>query len=140
EELRKYSLMRAIRSQVDTSDRRAIREAGFELEVSRTLADDCDRATRGVMVPDEVIFGSRALAARGSRGMTVGTGSAGGDLVATDLLSGEFIDTLSNEPQVFALGARRLDGLVGNVAIPRMTAGNAVTWIGEGDDFGDTQP
>jgi HK97 family phage major capsid protein len=92
------------------------------------------------MVPDEVIFGNRSLAARAQRGLSVGTATAGGDLVATNLLAGEFIDTLNNEPQVFALGARRLDGLVGNVAIPRMTAGSAVTWIGENGDFGDTQP
>lgn len=31
-------------------------------------------------------------------------------------------------------------GLTGNVAIPRMTSGSAVSWIGEGDDYGDTQP
>ena len=140
EELRKYSLLRAIRSQLDGTDRRAVREAGFELEVSRTLADHCGRAAKGLLVPDEIIFGSRALAARAQRGMNTGTGSAGGDLVATNLLAGEFIDTLNNEPQIFALGARRLDGLVGNVAIPRMTAGSAVTWIGEGGDYGDTQP
>jgi HK97 family phage major capsid protein len=140
EELRKYSLIRAIRSQLDGVDRRMVREAGFELEVSRELADACDRAPKGLMVPDEIIFGNRALGARGMRGMTAGTGSAGGDLVATNLLAGEFIETLSNEPQVFALGARRLDGLVGNVAIPRMTAGSAVTWIGEGGDYGDTAP
>ncbi|MDP9089578.1 MAG: phage major capsid protein [Pseudomonadota bacterium] len=50
------------------------------------------------------------------------------------------IQTLNNQPQVFALGARRLDGLVGNVTIPRMTAGASFRWIGEAGDYGDTTP
>jgi HK97 family phage major capsid protein len=140
EELRNYSLLRAIRSQL-SDDRRSVRDAGFELEVSRTLADHCDRAPKGLMVPDEVIFGNRmASRARAVRSLSTGIASAGGDLVALDLLAGEMIETLNNEPQIFALGARRLAGLVGNVAIPRMTAGSAVHWIGEGDDYGDTAP
>jgi HK97 family phage major capsid protein len=143
EELRNYSLLRAIRAQVmGGEDRRAVRDAGFELECSRVLSDRCDRAPKGLLVPDEVIFGVRGLARSrmASRAMSVGTATAGGDLVATDLLAGEFIATLNNQPQVVALGARRLPGLVGNAAIPRMTSGSGVTWIGEGADYGDTQP
>jgi len=140
EELRNYSLLRAIRSQVmGGEDRRAVREAGFELECSRALADRSDRAPKGLLVPDEIIFGVRGRALS-NRALSTGTLGGGGDLVATDLLAGEFIETLNNQPQVVALGARRLQGLVGNAAIPRLTAGSAVTWIGEGGDYGDTQP
>jgi HK97 family phage major capsid protein len=141
EELHKYSLMRAIRSMAN-DDRHSKREAGFELEISRAMADASDRAPKGLMVPEEVIFGfqSREARARLVREMSVGTSTAGGDLVATDLLAAEFIDTLNNAAQVFALGARRLDGLVGNVTVPRMTAGSTVHWIGEAGDYGDTTP
>jgi HK97 family phage major capsid protein len=141
EELRNYSLLRAIRSQVmGGEDRRAVRDAGFELECSRVLSDRSDRAPKGLLVPEEVIFGVRDRRGLSSRTMTVGSLSGGGELVATNLLAGEFIETLNNQPQVIALGARRLQGLVGNAAIPRMTAGSGVQWISEGADYGDTAP
>ncbi|HTG09107.1 MAG TPA: phage major capsid protein [Bradyrhizobium sp.] len=137
EELRKYSLLRAIRSMV-SEDRRAVAEAGFELEVSRTLADHCDRAAKGVMVPDEIIFGHRS---RGTRALTTGVANGdGGNITSLDFLYGDLIDTLNNQPQVISLGARVMGGLTGNAAIPRMTAGSSTNWIGEGDDYGDTAP
>jgi len=139
EELRKYSLLRAIRSQAN-QDRHSKHEAGFELECSRVLADHCDRAPKGLMVPDEVIFGTRSRY-RGARTIsTDSAGGGGGNIVALDFMADENIELLTNQPQVFELGARRLDGLVGNAAIPRMTAGSAVGWIGEDDDYGDTVP
>ena len=139
EELRKYSLRRAILASLPDADMRLKRAAGFEMEVSATLADYLGKQPRGVMVPDEVFYGSRAFTPR-TRTMTVGTANAGGDLVATQLLADQYITALANQPQVELLGARMLTGLVGNVAIPRETAGLAPTWAGEATDAANSQP
>jgi HK97 family phage major capsid protein len=104
------------------------------------LADHCDRAPKGLMVPDEVIFGTRSRY-RGARAISTDSSTGGGgNITSLDFLAGDYIDALNIEPQVLALGARQLTGLTGNVAIPRMTAGSSATWIGEGDDYGDTAP
>ena len=47
------------------------------------------------------------------------TASAGGNLVATDLLADDFIEALRNASPVMGLGVRTMTGLVGDVAIPR---------------------
>ena len=139
EDLRNYSLLRAIRSMVSDS-RHSKREAGLELEISRTLSEHCDRAPKGLMVPDEVFFPQRSRARANRSLSTISSAGGGGNIVGLDFLAGDYIDTLHNQPQVIALGARQLTGLVGNAAIPRMTQGSAVQWIGEGDDYGDTDP
>ena len=43
----------------------------------------------------------------------------GGSLVATDLLADDFIEALRNASPVMGLGVRTMNGLVGDVAIPR---------------------
>ena len=47
------------------------------------------------------------------------TANAGGNLVATDLLADDFIEALRNASPVMGLGVRTMNGLVGDVAIPR---------------------
>ena len=47
------------------------------------------------------------------------TASAGGNLVATDLLADDFIEALRDASPVMGLGVRTMTGLVGDVAIPR---------------------
>lgn len=119
-ETERFSLVRALRYQMDPS--RFAREAGFELECSREVERQSGRAARGLMIPMDAL--SR-------RDLTVGTASAGGNLVATDLLAGSFIDVLRNSSVVLRAGATMLDGLVGNVAIPRKSAAATVEWVGE---------
>ena len=61
------------------------------------------------------------------RDLTAGTNSAGGYLRATDNIS--FIELLRNRMVCFQLGATRLSGLVGNVTIPKQTAGATAYWL-----------
>jgi HK97 family phage major capsid protein len=61
----------------------------------------------------------------------VGTPTAGGNLVATDLLSGSFIDLLRNAMIIMGMGTRMLTGLQGNIAIPRQTGGGTAYWVAE---------
>lgn len=123
-EQRSYSLVRAINAAVsnDWSD------AGFELEVSRTLGQQIGRQTAGFFMPTNLrmqLHGQRAPYA-------VGAAATGGNLVATDLLAGSFIDVLRNNALMMQLGPTVLTGLVGNIAIPRQNAATQTYWVTEG--------
>jgi HK97 family phage major capsid protein len=79
-------------------------------------------------VPYEVQHRSFAM----TRADTVGVGSAGGYLVATELVS--FIDLLRNYTVAFRLGTVPLSGLVdrpghGNMSIPKLTGAATATWL-----------
>ena len=63
------------------------------------------------------------------RDLTVGTPTAGGNLVATDLQAANFIDLLRARSRVAQLGATMLPGLVGNVAIPKLTGAATGYWL-----------
>lgn len=99
--------------------------AGLEREASRAIAKRIGRDTAGVFIPLEMLVPQR-------RDYNTLTGAAGGSLVATNLLGGNFIDLLRNKCRVMQLGATVLSGLVGNVDIPRRTAAGAAQWITEG--------
>lgn len=63
------------------------------------------------------------------RDLTVGTASAGGNLVATDLQAASFIDILRARSRAAQLGMTMLTGLVGNVAIPKLTGSATAYWL-----------
>jgi HK97 family phage major capsid protein/HK97 family phage prohead protease len=117
-EARSYSVIRAIRAMVD----RDWSNAGLEHEVHVAI---CKRAgiaespNGGFYVPYEAQ----------QRDMIVATPTAGGNLVATDLLAGSFIDLLRNRTTVAQLGATMLTGLVGNVAVPKQSGAGTAYWL-----------
>ena len=90
-------------------------KAGFEREVSQTLAKRSGRETTGFFMPSDVTM------QRDTTGYFVGQPTQGGNLVATDLRSGSFIDLLRAKAMVTRMGATVISGLVGNVEIPRQT-------------------
>ena len=70
------------------------------------------------------------------RAYIAGTASAGGNLIATDLLESNFIDALRNRTIVRELGGRYFPRLIGNVAIPKRATDKTTYWIGRDDsDF-----
>lgn len=120
-EVRRYSMMRAINALANPGDRAAQEAAAFERECSEAAAQKMGKQARGFMVPSEVQH----------RDLVVGTPTAGGNLVATDLLAGSFIDALRNAMVIDGLGARFLTGLVGNIAIPKLTGSASAYWVAE---------
>lgn len=72
------------------------------------------------------------------RDMTVGTPTAGGNAVATELK--DWIDYLYNRMVLPGLGADFMTGLVGNIAFPRATAIPTATWEGETDANAESNP
>ena len=63
------------------------------------------------------------------RDLTVGTPTAGGNLVATDLQAASFTDILRPRSRAAELGVTMLTGLVGNVAIPKLTGSATAYWL-----------
>ena len=127
-EVREYSFVRALHALANPTDMRAREAAAYEFEVGRAAAEKSHKEARGLLVPFDVM-----RAATEQRELVVGTPSAGGHLVATDLLSGSFIDLLRNAMVINGLGTRYLTGLVGNIAIPKQTGGGTMHWVAEGN-------
>ena len=63
------------------------------------------------------------------RDLTVGTPTAGGNLVATDLQASSFIDLLRARSLMAQLGATMLPGLVGNLTVPKLTGAASAFWL-----------
>ncbi|MEY5098588.1 MAG: hypothetical protein RJA36_1307 [Pseudomonadota bacterium] len=120
-EAQRFSFMRAINALANPGDRRAQEAARFEREASDAYAARLGRGAQGFFVPVEVQ----------QRDLLVGTTTAGGYTVQTDLLGQNFIDVLRNRMAMTGLGAQFLTGLTGQVAVPRQTAGATSYWVAE---------
>jgi len=120
-EVKNYSMIRAINALANPTDQAAQRAAAFERETSDAVAKVMGKASQGMFVPYEVQ----------KRDLLVGTASAGGNTVQTDLLADNFIDILRNAMVIDRLGARMMTGLVGQIAIPKQTGAATAYWIAE---------
>ena len=124
-EVQNYSFLRALHALANPGDRAAQDAASFERETSEAASKKLGRAAQGLIVPYDVLVQPQA------RDLVVGTGTAGGHTVATNLLAGSFIDMLRKRMVMNALGTTILNGLVGNIAIPRQTSGATAYWVAE---------
>ena len=120
EEVRDFSLIKAIRAMANPSDRKAQEDAAFEFECSAEAARQYGKDAQGIMLPAEV------LRSWGKRDLNTSDDST---LVAEDYRGNDFIDILRNESSVMQAGATVLRGLQGNVVIPKKTAGASAGWI-----------
>lgn len=119
-EVRKFSLMTAIRAMANPTDRRAQEEARFEFEASAAAQRANGTEARGLMIPTDV------LRTWSKRDLNTTDDSA---LVAQDYRGGDFIDVLRNASSVMQAGSTMLSGLKGNVTIPKKTAASSAGWI-----------
>jgi HK97 family phage major capsid protein len=118
-----FSIVRLMDALSNPNDRAAQKRAAFELEVSAEAQRGfgSEFQCRGEFVPESLLGGKRNLDAS--------TTTDGPELVATNLLPGSYIEVLRNSMVTAQAGMTILSGLVGNVEIPRQTAGAATTWI-----------
>ncbi len=135
-EVRRYSIFRGVRAMLPNASARDREEAAFELECSVAAERAYGRQARGLIIPQEVL--SRAFNAGGAANTPAGA-ITGGNLVATDLMAGSFIDLLRNRAALLRRTTPMM-GLVGNVDIPKQTAGAQAYWIGEGEDGTEGSP
>ena len=116
-----FSIVNAIKAQATGN----WSNAGLEREVSQELERTHGKRTAtGILVPNQT-WSKRTFVA--------GTGSAGGNLVATDILADRFIDSLRPYSAVMEAGATMLTGLVGNVSIPKRATSSTAAWFGADD-------
>jgi HK97 family phage major capsid protein len=129
-ETERYSLFKAIRAKRwGQEDRRFIEEAQFELECTRAIAKKLDReGSTSILIPTEVLRRPIGLSDDQMRAMSTQPGSKGGYMVNVENMG--FIDILRNRSVAMRMGARQLQGLVGNVVFPRQTGKSSVTWQG----------
>ena len=115
-EKKNYSLVRAINAML-TKD---WTHAGYERELSQEASMRSGKTTSGLLIPHEVLA-VRAAQQAGATGL-------GKELVANNLLAGEFIDPLYNKTVASQLGVQFMNGLIGNVDIPKGTSGQTY-WL-----------
>ena len=120
-EIKRFSFLRALNALANPTDRAAQEAAAFEREVSDAASKKYEKPANGILVPNEVL----------RRDLNVGTATAGGNLVPTELLAGSFIDILRKRMAVMATNPTMLTGLSGNVSIPRMTSTSTAYFVGE---------
>ena len=117
-ENRDYSIVKAIKAMTTGN------WSGAELE--KEASDEISRKTgktpRGIYIPSDL---------RWKRDLIQGVAGDGGNLVATNLLAGSFIEALRASMVVKQAGALFLSGLVGEVAIPAQNAVNSASWVAE---------
>jgi len=138
DELAQFSIFRAIQSMANPQDTALRAAAELEFSVSARTAQRDGKSPKGLYVPFEVLARNAIRAA--ADGVSVGLpGATGGNLVATNLLSGSFIEYLYNRCLAMQL-ATPLNGLNGNVDIPSQTGKGQGYWVGEGAKVGTSKP
>lgn len=154
-EIESFSFCRALLAAADPLN--AAKLAPFEMECSRAAQDkrgesrDKTRETaltipvdvlaRGITLSDQVAASvARNLLSRVQSGarqydayrdLVVGTPTAGGNLVATELLGSSFIELLRNAMVLDRMGITWLRDLNGNIAIPAQTGTATGYWLAE---------
>lgn len=115
---KRFSMFKAIRALADKN----WKDAEFERECSNEILKRTglqEAVHGGFYMPMDIQ----------KRDLTAGVATAGGNVVATNLLANNFIDLLRARSRLAQLGATMLPGLVGNVAIPRLTGAATAYWL-----------
>jgi HK97 family phage major capsid protein len=118
-DLRQFSIVKALAGAAGMNI-----DWGRERELQPELAKRAGKPAQGVHIPTQV-FEERVLTT------TAPAGGPGSNLISTDHLGNQFIDRLRAALVIRQLGARVLNGLTGNVEIPKLKASGASGWVAE---------
>jgi HK97 family phage major capsid protein len=108
-------------------------DCGREREVSQELERRYGVKAEGIMVPTTV-FEKRVV----TTGLP--SGGPGGTIISMDYRPDMFIDRLREALVIQRMGARVLNGLVGNVGIPSLTASATGAWVAENSALSASDP
>lgn len=125
-----FSFTNLINALANPTDAQAQKLAENEFKVCNEAAEKYGAKNNGTIVPVE------ALLAPMLKNLTTADGGA---LIPNELKTESFIDLLRNKCVLMQL-ARKLTGLVGNIDIPKQTAGTAGSWVGEDVAADETNP
>ena len=129
DELRNFSIRRAILTQVPGHSE----DCGRERELSGEIARRSGRAFQGIAIPASV-FEQRVVTT------ALPAAGPGSNIISTDYLGAQFIDHLRAALVTRRLGARILSGLTGNVAIPRLKTSATTGWVAENAALSASDP
>jgi HK97 family phage major capsid protein/HK97 family phage prohead protease len=146
-DVERFSVMRLARAahpQASKADRDA---ATFEIEATgqaATVAEAQGLKVRGTAMPAEVLRNwipkDTAIYASYAQKRAINT-TDDSALVPEDYRAGSFIDVLRNQMGVMRAGATFLNGLAGNVDIPKKLTASAATWVSaEGGNATQSEP
>ncbi len=121
-EVAQFSILDGIRAICDPRNAELQKKAGLVFEASRAFAAKIGKAPRSFFVPPDVLF---------QRDISGLTDAAGGYLVGTQHVAASFIEMLRNRMVLRQAGATIMDGLMGDIAIPKQTGGATAYWVAE---------
>ena len=131
-EVRRFSLMNAVRAMANPTDRKAQEAARFEFEAAAAAAQRAGVDPQGLFIPADV------MRSWSKRDLNTTDDAA---MVAEDYRGGDFIDVLRNASSVMQAGATMLSGLSGDVKIPRKSTASSASWIStEGGAASESEP
>lgn len=123
-DLKNYSVLKALNEAKDG------KLTGLEKEVQEEHRRTGQAPQHnGVIIP---------LAQLMSRTMSAGVATSGGVMIETENMG--MVELLRNRTMVAAMGARVLDGLVGDISFKRQTADGTAYWVGESVDVTASTP
>jgi len=139
DEVRNFSLFRAVRALRPNASAAEREAAAFEFECSAAAEKAYGRTAQGILIPSDVLGRSLPKDIQ-QRAFNLGGGTgAGGTLLGTDHRGDMFIELLRSRTTIMQLG-RHMSGLVGNVEIPKATGGATAYWVGEDEDVTGSNP
>jgi HK97 family phage major capsid protein len=143
-EVKNWSLVRGLRN---LANKKPL--DGLEKETNESMEKLCGFRSEGLFIPNEIVHGHPdermqiALLIRDLVELThkrdlsaSGGGNVGGYTIQTDVLGGSLIELLRNLMITSSLGARKLGGLQGDVAIPSQSGGATAFWVDENAQTG----
>jgi HK97 family phage major capsid protein len=136
-EVAEFSILRVARALADPTSRSAREAAAMEFRASEAARERNGKATDNFVIPTDVL--RRAVGgdfSRAALSTSPTTNGNGGKIVDTSLMVDSFIELLRKRTTILRLG-RVMAGLVGNVDIPKQTAGATGYWVGEGANVGE---
>lgn len=126
EEARNFSFTNLINALANPTDKEAQNRAKNEFDMCAKAAEKYGAKKEGLVIPVEALLVPRAETTTSTNVDTTNAGA----LIPTTLKTDSFIEMLRKKCVILQL-ARQLNGLVGNIDIPKQTAGTSGYWVGE---------
>jgi len=123
-EVRNFSLLKMIKAQARGASPQDIADAGLEMAASKAVEQRLGISPNGMYIPMEIMGGAE------KRDLTADLFTQAGALVGVDFRPNQLISLLRNAMALTGAGATMLDGLIGDVAIPKQTGAATASWVG----------
>ena len=123
-EVRNFSLLKMIKAQARGASPQDIADAGLEMAASKAVEERVGISPNGMYIPMEIMGDAE------KRDLTADLFTQAGALVGVDFRPNQLIPLLRNAMVLTGAGATMLDGLIGDVAIPKQTGAATASWVG----------